>query len=147
MTDNSRRMMRVRPTTETKFHIDYNWWEGQEDELQAYLLSLLPAEQRALFEASDDAPQFDWIDPQTAEVKPIDALQQALHASIKDVEELRQTPLVDAVFRVFLTNGNTPLSPDELEERTGRPSRTILRTLAGTRIYRGLRPIIDDNEN
>lgn len=145
MTDNSRRISRVRPTTDTKFHIDYGWWEGQADELQAYLLSLLPAEQRELFEENEAGPQLDWIDPQTAEVKQIDALQQALRSSVEDADELRQTPLVDAVFRVFLANGNTPLSPEELEQLTGRPARTILRTLAGARIYRGLRPAVDED--
>lgn len=145
MTDNSRRTLRVRPTTETQFHIDYGWWEKQEDELQAYLLSLLPSDQQALFEDADNMPQIDWIDPQTAEVKKIDALQHAL-GSLVDTEELRQTPLVDAVFRVFLANGNTPLSPDELEDVIGRPARTILRTLAGARVYKGLRPALDGDD-
>jgi hypothetical protein len=47
---------------------------------------------------------------------------------------------VDAVFRVFLANQNTPLTPTELGERIGRQPMTILRTLAGGTVYKGLRP-------
>ena len=49
-------------------------------------------------------------------------------------------PLVHAVFRVFLADGNTPLSPTELAERLGRPAPTILRTLSTPRVYKGIRP-------
>jgi hypothetical protein len=48
--------------------------------------------------------------------------------------------LVDAVFRLFLANGNTPLNAVELGEELGRQPNIILRTLSGTRVYRGLRP-------
>ena len=50
---------------------------------------------------------------------------------------------MDAVFRVFIANGNQPLSPEELTDRIGRPGQanTILRTLSGARVYKGLRPV------
>jgi hypothetical protein len=51
-----------------------------------------------------------------------------------------QTSLVDSVFRVFLSNGNMPRSPKELEEETGRDARTILKTFGTVRTYRGIRP-------
>jgi hypothetical protein len=54
-----------------------------------------------------------------------------------------QTSLVDSIFRVFLANNNTPLSPRELAERTGRDANTILKTLGGMRIYKGIRPHMD----
>ena len=50
------------------------------------------------------------------------------------------TSLVDSIFRVFLANGNQPTSPRALEEATGRPASLILKTLAGSRIYKGIRP-------
>jgi len=37
-------------------------------------------------------------------------------------------------------NGNTPMSAEDLSKRLGRPADTILRTIAGPRVYRGLRP-------
>jgi hypothetical protein len=50
------------------------------------------------------------------------------------------TTLVDAVFRTLLANGNMPMSPNELAKHLGRPAETILRTLAGNTVYKGLRP-------
>ncbi|MCK4975920.1 MAG: hypothetical protein KAS36_03220, partial [Anaerolineales bacterium] len=52
----------------------------------------------------------------------------------------KHSTLVDAVFRLFLANGNVPLTISEIGERLGRPPKTILNTLAGARVYRGLRP-------
>jgi hypothetical protein len=51
--------------------------------------------------------------------------------------------LVDSVFRIFLANGNTPLTPEDLAEQLGRDPSIILRTLTGPRVYKGLRPCLD----
>jgi hypothetical protein len=132
---------RVKPTLETKFHIDYEWWTREGQELRVYLLSHLAPEQQAFFAAHQDTEEIDWVDPVTAEVRKIDALQRALHeASQRDDFITPHTSLVDAVFRVFLANQNTPLTPTELGERIGRQPMTILRTLAGGTVYKGLRP-------
>jgi hypothetical protein len=48
--------------------------------------------------------------------------------------------LVDSVFRIFLSNGNMPLTPEELAEELGRDPLVILKTLSGLRVYKGLRP-------
>jgi hypothetical protein len=53
-----------------------------------------------------------------------------------------RTAVVEAVFRTFLANGNIPMSADDLGKKLGRSADTILRTIAGPRVYRGLRPII-----
>jgi hypothetical protein len=50
------------------------------------------------------------------------------------------TALVEAVFRIFLVNGNIPMSADDLGKKLERPADTILRTISGPRVYRGLRP-------
>jgi len=55
-----------------------------------------------------------------------------------------QTSLVNAVFRLFLANGNAPLSPAEMQERLGKPANTILRTLSSPRVYKGIRPYVKD---
>ena len=52
------------------------------------------------------------------------------------------TAVVEAVFRLFLANGNQPMSAIDLGKRLNRPAETILRTLAGPRVYRGIRPIM-----
>ena len=135
---------RIRPTLETKFHIDYEWWNREGRELRVYLLSHLSPEQREYFEQHRDTEEIDWIDPHTAEVRRVDALQRALkEASERQGFISPQISLVDGVFRVFLANNNTPCTPLELGEITGRPPMTILRTLAGSTVYKGIRPYLE----
>ena len=52
-----------------------------------------------------------------------------------------QTAMVEAVFRLFLTNENMPMTAEELGSLLNRPPTTILRTLSGPRVYKGLRPL------
>ncbi len=137
---------RIKPTLETKFHIDYNWWEREERELRVYLLSHLPPQQRELFarQTDADAEEIDFVDPVTAQVYKVDPLRRALQSASEQEDFITpHTSLVDAVFRVFLANNNTPLTPLELGERTGRQPMTILRTLTGQNVYKGLRPFIE----
>jgi hypothetical protein len=138
---------RVKPTPDTKFRIDYDWWDREGRELRVYLLSHLATEQRAYFAEYRDTEEIDWIDENTAEVHKVDALQRALREACHREDFITpHTSLVDAVFRVFLANKNTPLSPNELAERIGRPPMTILRTLAGQTVYKGIRPVVPDRE-
>ncbi len=135
---------RIKPTLDTKFHIDYDWWDREGRELRVYLLSHLGEEQRAFFSENRDTEEIDWVDPETAEVRKVDALQRALREASQRPDFITaHTSLVDAVFRVFLANDNTPLTPIELGERIGRPPMTILRTLTGANVYKGLRPVIE----
>jgi hypothetical protein len=130
----------IKPTLDTPFHIDYQWWEKESQDLRSYLMSLLPEDRRALLNEQPELAEIDIIDMQTGEVRKTDPFEQAL----RDTEiDLNGTSLVDAIFRIFLKNGNKPLTPAELGEMTSRPPMTILRTLAGTRVYRGLRPVIE----
>jgi len=134
---------RIKPTLDTKFHIDYDWWKREGRDLRVYLLSHLSAEQRERFTEHRDTEEVDWVDPVTAEVRKVDALQRALREASQRPDFITaHTSLVDAVFRVFLANDNTPLTPVELSERIGRPPMTILRTLAGKTVYKGIRPYI-----
>lgn len=136
---------RIKPTLDTKFHIDYDWWDREGQELRVYLLSHLGSEQRERLADYRDSEEVDWIDPVTAEVHKVDALQRALQEAAENPDFITaRTSLVDAVFRVFLANNNTPLTPIELGERIGRPPMTILRTLSGTNVYKGIRPVIED---
>ncbi|MGB7341735.1 MAG: hypothetical protein WBC91_22750 [Phototrophicaceae bacterium] len=132
----------LKPTLDTKFQIDYDWWERENNDLRAYMLSHLAPEKREKFADNSDNQIVDYIDPETGEIFQLDELGLALQEAAKDPEFINpQTSLVDSVFRVFLANGNTPRSPNELEEDTGRDARTILKTFGGIRIYRGIRPI------
>ncbi len=89
----------------------------------------------------------DWVDPETAEVQQVDGVQHVLINHCAKLEDFvtNHTSLVDAVFRTLLANGNTPLTPEELSMRLGRPATTILMTLTGFQVYKGLRPIPRSN--
>lgn len=84
----------------------------------------------------------DWIDPETGQVRRVDSINYALltHCSLQPDYITERTSLVDAVFRALLATANRPMTPVELAERTRRSADTILRTLSGEKIYRGLRP-------
>jgi hypothetical protein len=134
----------VKPTLDTKFHIDYDWWKreptGAQD-LRIYLLSHLLPEQRERLSQSAEGTVVDYVHPDTAEVFQLDELGLAIQTAASDPNFINpHTSLVDSVFRVFLANGNVPLSPRELAEKTGRSATVILKTLSGGRVYNGIRP-------
>ncbi|MCK4471988.1 MAG: hypothetical protein KAW49_09410 [Anaerolineae bacterium] len=143
----------IKPDLETKFHIDFDWWERKGRDLRVYLQSHLCPECKVIYTNHRGSAEVDWIDPDTAEVTRVDALWQSLrtHCSQRPDFITEHTPLTDAVFRVFLANGNQPLSATELHEILGRRLRsegfrrtpkTILRTLGGRRVYKGIRPVL-----
>jgi hypothetical protein len=144
MTSSSIGSRRVKPTLDTKFHIDYDWWERSDQDLRVNLISQLQPDQRDYFTNHDANVLSDWVDPETGEVRRVDALQIALQDAARSPDYFEPPiSLVNAVFRVFLTNQNTPLSPNQLAEKINRPAMTILRTLAGERVYKGIRPCAD----
>jgi hypothetical protein len=139
---------RIKPSLNTPFHVDYSWWVRQSRELRVYLLSHLCPEHRTQFESTVETELIDWVDPETAEVQKVDGLQHMLrtHCAQQPGYLEEHTSLVDAIFRVFLANGNAPLTPVELAERIGRKGQgqTILKTISGGRVYKGLRPVVDE---
>ena len=132
----------LKPTLDTRFHIDYGWWDEQSTEdLRPYLLSQLPSEQRDRFLQDHTDRVVDYIHPETGEVFVLNELGLAIQEAAKEPDFITpQVSTVDSVFRVFLANGNIPLTPIELAEQTGRDAQVILRTFSSMRIYRGIRP-------
>lgn len=141
MTDLKRPSL-LKPTLRTPFHIDFQWWKQNERDWHVFLRSLLCPEHQITFAAFEEGQLIDWIDPVTAEVKAVDGIEHALmsHCALQPDFVNEHTALVEAAFRLFLVNGNTPMSAEELSARLNRPADTILRTLTGPRVYRGLRP-------
>ena len=135
-------MSLLKPSIKTPFHIDFDWWKQNESDWHVFLRSLLCAEHQQAFADVEEDQMIDWIDEKTAEVRPVDGIQHALmsHCALQADFTDERTALVEAVFRIFLVNGNVPMSPDDISKRLNRPADTILRTLTGPRIYRGLRP-------
>jgi hypothetical protein len=131
----------LKPTLDTKFHIDYSWWERSDENLRTYLLTHLPPERREHFQTSKSEDLFDYINPETGAVLQLDELGLAIQETAQSADFINpQTSLIDSVFRVFLMNGNRPRTPRELEIDTGKPADTILKTLGGIKIYKGIRP-------
>lgn len=135
-------MSLVKPSLQTRFHIDFDWWKQNENDWRIHLSSLLCPEHQALFAEMKDDALIDFVDPETAEVRPMDGLQQTIlsHCARQPDFVTSQTQLVEGVFRAFLANGNSPLTPTELSELLGRPANTILVTISGPRVYKGIRP-------
>jgi hypothetical protein len=138
-----RRFSLIKPTLQTPFHIDFDWWQKNERDWHVYLRSLLCHEHQEAFANIQQGETIDWVDPKTAEVKPVDGIQHALmsHCARRPDFVTEQTALVEAVFRLFLTNENLAMTAEELGSLLRRRPETILRTLSGPRVYKGLRPL------
>jgi hypothetical protein len=138
------KLARFRPTVDTKFHIDYDWWEQSGKNFRIYLRDQLCEECRERFANYQNTEDVDWIDPDTGEVRRTDALRECLRTRCANDPNYinERLPLASACFRVFLANSNTPLSPSELNQLLPwRSPESILNTLAGGQVYFGLRPL------
>jgi hypothetical protein len=134
----------VKPTIQMPFHIDFDWWRANDENWHVALLGMLcPEHQEAYSNLSEDQ-LIDWVDPETAEVHQMDGLQHTLiqHCARQAGFLNEHTAVVEGVFRLLLANGNTPMSAEELGARLNRPADIILRTIAGLRVYKGLRPYL-----
>lgn len=136
----------VKPTIDTPFHIDYGWWERKQLHIGVELRSHLCQEHRAVFDEHFDLGKIDWVDEKTGQVEQVIGLQHVLrvHCSKQPDYIHENLSLIDTVFRIFLANGNTPLTCGELGGMVGCPPKKILRTLSGRRIYKGIRPAPQD---
>jgi hypothetical protein len=132
----------AKPTIHTPFHIDFDWWRQHDREWRVDLRSSLCSEHQDTFANFQENDKVDWVDPETAEVHRVDGLQHILISHCAKTEGFitNRTTLVESIFRLFLANGNTHMTPVELAERLNRPPTMILRTIAGRRVYKGLRP-------
>ncbi len=133
-----------RTTPDTKFMIDFDWWEQSNLDLKAYLLSRFSLGDETALEAEFD--QVDLVDPQTGEVHQVDGFQYLIQAYFNRLPEdfIAHASLVDATFCVLLANANQPLSANEIAKRIDRQADVIVRTLGGAKIYQGIRPIFDE---
>ncbi len=134
----------IKPTVDTPFHIDYRWWERRGLDINIELLSHLCLEHKEVYRGQKVGEQIDWIDWNTGEVRLVDGLQYVIstHCSKQPNYVSGASTLVEAVFRVFLSNGNEPLTPYQLSMRVGYQPEEILRVLSGRSARKGLRPVL-----
>lgn len=134
----------LRPTLDTPFHIDFDWWQQHDRDWRLFLRRLLcPEHQHLVPEDQGDEALFDWVDPDTAEVFRMDQMQYYIttHCARRPEFLSGRYPLIEKVFRLLLAHGNTPMTPREIAEHLGQPPMIILRLLSGPRVYRGIRPL------
>ena len=61
-----KRLSLVKPTLETPFHIDFNWWSQNDREWRVHLLGLLTSEEKERFANIINGDDLvDWVDPDT----------------------------------------------------------------------------------
>jgi len=139
-----RKISLIKPTLQTPFHIDFEWWRANDNNWHIALQSLLCPEHQEAYANLPEGQMIDWVDPDSAEVRQLDGIQNTLisHCAKQPGFLDEHTALVDAIFRVLLANGNMPMSVEELGKHLKRPPDTILKTIAGPRIYKGLKPFL-----
>jgi len=132
-----------RPTVDTKFHIDLDWWKQNDSDIGVYLREALCDRCRADYGGYEGEEEIDWVDEETGEVKRVDGLWHIIRTccSLKPDFVATGTPIVDAIFLTLIANGNRPLSVRELHELVDRrPPATLLRILTAGPVYMGIRP-------
>lgn len=133
-----------RPTEDTRFYIDYDWWERSNLDLKTYLYSRLDIDED--LQLDSDMEKVDLIDQLTGEVRQVDGFQYVLQTYFSKLPQdfASRTSLVDAVFCVLLANANQPMTAREIAERLQRQPEVVLRTLGGPQVYQGIRPLFDE---
>jgi hypothetical protein len=134
-----------RTSADTRFFVDYEWWEKSNLDLKTYLRTRLSFDDSTSLDV--DVDEVDLVDPYTGEVRRVDGFQYALQSYFSELpaDFTSRTSLVDAVFCVLLANANQPMSAREIAERIHRPTEVVLRTVGGPTIYQGIRPIFEDD--
>ncbi len=114
----------VKPNAQMPFHIDFDWWREHDENWHVALESMLCPEHQLAFAALPEDQLIDWVDPETAEVRQMDGLQNTLiqHCAKQPGFLDEHTAVVEAVFRLLLANGNTPISAEEMGARLKRPA-------------------------
>lgn len=136
----------IKPTINSPFKIDFDWWKKNDRNWRVFLRSFLCDEHQTLFENVENNEMIDWVNPKTAEVSQVDGLFHILmtHCAKQDDFLTSHMTLVDSVFRILLSQGNRPMTPEELGNVLNRQPSMILRTLSGPRVYKGIRPVTED---
>ena len=144
MPEGGKKLSLIKPTVNTSFKIDFDWWQQNDSNWRIFLLDFLCDKHKEAFADQNGNQLIDAIDPETAEVTQVDGLLYELinHCAQQEGFLKQNLPLVAQIFRIFLSNGNQPLDANQLSEKTGKPARTILVTIGGHRVYKGIRPFL-----
>ncbi|MFT5194970.1 MAG: hypothetical protein ACI9EW_000806 [Cellvibrionaceae bacterium] len=129
----------------SRFHIDYEWWDRSTMDLKAYLATRLQALGIDNIYFNPEIDEVDIVDMSTGEVRRVDGFQYVVHTYFQQLPEdfAQKSSLVDSVFCVLLANANQPMTVSEISAEIGRTPDVVLRTIGTSRIYQGISPVID----
>ncbi|MCP5100384.1 MAG: hypothetical protein GY943_32950 [Chloroflexi bacterium] len=132
-----------RVTADTKFSIDYEWWDKSQLDLKSYLYSRISFDDEITLDA--EAEEVDLVNNETGEVRRVDGFQYVVQTYFNQLPDdfVAKTSLVDAVFYVLLANANEPMSASDIAERVQRSVPIVLKTIGGPKVYQGIRPILE----
>lgn len=138
------RLRLVKPTLQTPFHIDFEWWKQNDRSWQVYLKSYLSEDDLENLKTAGDVQLIDIVDVETAEVHQVDALQHLLITKYAKRDDFitESTSVAESIFRLLLANGNIPLTAGEIGEKLGRDPKMVLQMLSGARVTKGIRPML-----
>jgi len=141
MPEVQKKLKLFKPSINTKFYIDFDWWKENDSNWRVFLRGFLCDNHQQYFADKPSDIEVDAIDPETAEVTKMDGLLYALIYHCAKQEDFigKNIPVIAKVFRLLLANGGQPMSPQELESVVNRPARTILTILTGPQVYKGIR--------
>jgi hypothetical protein len=134
----------ARPTPDTRFHVDWSWFERNNLNTEKVIRDQLTHKVAARFPFGEEVPLVDYVNPETGEVVRIDALREAIMSECQFEPHYLtgDIPLIQAVLRVFLANNNQPLTVHEIAQRLERHDPDpILRVLTSGGVQMGIVPI------
>ena len=137
-------ILRARSTPDTKFYVDYDWWEKSDLDIKTYLYTRLSITDEATMDMEREL--VDLVDSQTGQVRQVDGFQYIVQTYFSQLPKdfMLHTSMVDAIFCVLLANANEPITARELARQVKKPIDVVLKTLSGPRVYQGIRPILED---
>lgn len=138
-------MKLFRPTENTKFHIDYSWFEKNGQDVNVLIFKCLTPEQQERLGDPAAAESYDYVNEMTGEVEQVNRMVHLLRTeNAADPNFITpRTPVFEAAFRIFLLNRNQPLTAVALSEKMRRKPVDVLAQLSGRTVYNGIRPVVD----
>jgi len=132
-------------TPDTRFSIDYHWWDNSNLDLKGFILSRLQLQNENL--TANDMNEVDLVNAQTGEVQRVDGFQFMMQTYFSELtdEFMAKSSLVDAVFCILLANANQPMTGQEIGAKVRRDPQVIVKTFGGPQVYHGIRPVFDED--
>jgi hypothetical protein len=130
----------IKPTVDTKFHIDFTWWQSHN--LTSTLRNHACPNALNLYE-SYTHKTYDWINRETGQVYQLSILWRLIQTHCHEEPEFinYHLPLTTAIFRLFILNDNLPLSPTEIHAKIRKRTPEVILTTINRQVYEGIRPV------